>query len=162
MGFGPVHVGEAVDDIVGRDDVELMVREFYRAAAMDDLLGPVFHAAGVDWDVHIRTLVDFWSWQLFGERGYEGNPLRAHEPTHARTPFADAHYDRWIELFVETVDEWFVGPVAELAKGRGIKMAKALRRLLGGEDESADGPVSVVWTTAPPAAASGARLTPSA
>lgn len=138
-------------DLDGRDDVEALVREFYRAAAMDDLLGPVFHAAHVDWDAHIATLIDFWSWQLFGVRGYEGNPLRSHAPVHARTPLGDAHYERWIALFVETVDELFAGPVAELAKGRGIKMARAMQRLLAGTDDRVDAPapMTVAWTTAP-------------
>jgi len=36
-------------DIADRDDVELLVRNFYRAAAMDDLLGPVFESAQIDW-----------------------------------------------------------------------------------------------------------------
>ncbi len=38
----------------------------------------------MDWPSHIETLTDFWAWQLLGERGYETNPLRAHEPVHAR------------------------------------------------------------------------------
>jgi hemoglobin len=72
-------------DITTRIDVELLVRSFYRYAAMDELLGPIFRQADVNWDDHIATLTDFWSWQLLGEPGYTGHPLRAHEPVHART-----------------------------------------------------------------------------
>ncbi len=75
-------------DLVDRDDIDLLVRSFYRYAAMDELLGPIFAEAGVDWPSHIEALTDFWAWQLCGERGYDANPLRAHEPVHARTPFA--------------------------------------------------------------------------
>ena len=32
-------------DLADRADVESLVRDFYRQAAMDDLLGPVFEAA---------------------------------------------------------------------------------------------------------------------
>ncbi|MGB0114564.1 MAG: group III truncated hemoglobin [Ilumatobacteraceae bacterium] len=119
-------------DITTRDDVELLVRSFYRYAAMDELLGPIFMAANLDWPFHIAKLTDFWSWQLLGERGYEGNPLRAHEPVHARTPFAEQHYERWLDLFTSTVDEYFVGTTAELAKHRAAKMATALQRLIEG------------------------------
>lgn len=59
-------------DVRDCDDVEQLVRSFYRRAATDDVLGPVFESAGVDWSVHIPKLVAFWSWQLFGVRGYEG------------------------------------------------------------------------------------------
>src|SRR5262245_25358730 len=136
-------------DIVGRDDLERLVVGFYRDAAMDELLGPIFHAAHVDWSVHIPKLVDFWAWQLFGKRGYEGNPLRAHEPSHARTPFRPENYERWLGLFNETVDAHFEGPVADAAKQRAARIAKALRRLLEGKNASGDEPVSVTFTTPP-------------
>lgn len=119
-------------DVVDRDDVERLVRDFYRSAAMDDVLGPVFEAANVNWNAHIATLIDFWSWQLLGEPGYDGHPLRAHEPVDARTPLSDAHYDRWVELFCDAVDAAFQGTRAEIAKARGRKMAAAMRRLLAG------------------------------
>jgi hemoglobin len=123
-------VDEPTEDITGRADVERFVRDFYRQAAMDGVLGPVFMAAQLDWNAHIRTLVDFWSWQLFGERTYEGNPLRAHEPAHRRTPFSEQHYERWLELFEGTVRSMYVGPTADLAVARAGKMATAMRRLL--------------------------------
>ncbi len=132
-------------DLVERDDVELLVRSFYRYAAMDELLGPIFASAGVDWPSHIETLTDFWAWQLLGERGYDANPLRAHEPVHARTPFGQQHYDRWLELFHSTVDEHFVGPTADVAKVRGAKMIAALQRLLSGSHAPATEPVQALW-----------------
>ena len=92
---------------------------------MDELLGPIFEAAHVDWPSHIDTLTAFWAWQLLGEQGYEGNPLRAHEPVHEVTPFADEHFERWLELFTGTIDEHFVGPSAEAAKVRARGMASA-------------------------------------
>lgn len=97
-------------DLADRAGIERMVRDFYRDAAMDDVLGPVFHAARVDWSAHIATLVDFWSWQLLGDPGYAGHPLRAHEPVHARTPLTSVHYERWVSLFHSTIDASFEGP----------------------------------------------------
>jgi truncated hemoglobin YjbI len=141
-------------DLQDRGDIERLVVAFYRYAAMDELLGPVFVAAHVDWPGHIDTLTDFWAWQLLGERGYEGNPLRAHEPIHARTPFSDAHYDRWLDLFVSTIDECFAGPVVEVAKGRAKKMAAAMRRLLAGQadgqEDAATESIQPLWVEGPP------------
>ena len=45
-------------DLLDRGDIERLVVAFYRDAAMDDLLGPVFHAARVDWGAHVATLVN--------------------------------------------------------------------------------------------------------
>ncbi|MEQ1702869.1 MAG: group III truncated hemoglobin [Ilumatobacteraceae bacterium] len=132
-------------DLVERSDVERLVLAFYRQAAMDSLLGPVFAASITDWNQHIETLVDFWCWQLFGERGYVGNPLRAHEPAHGRTPFTATHYERWVSLFVETTDETFAGPAADLAKSRAIKMARSMQRLLGGHEGRGDVATEVLW-----------------
>jgi hemoglobin len=132
-------------DITDRDDIALLVRSFYRDAAMDDLLGPVFHAAQVRWDAHVATLIDFWAWQLLGQPGYDGHPLRAHEPVHERTPLSHRHYERWIELFTETVDTSFVGPRAEAAKQRGRKMAAAMERLLAGVSADGGRPIEPIW-----------------
>ena len=143
------HLFEApTADISDRDDVERFVRDFYRQAAMDDVLGPVFAAADVNWNAHIETLTEFWSWQLFGVRGYEGNPLRAHEPINERTPFTPAHYARWLELLEETVDSLFAGPVAELTKTRARKMAMAMNRLLSGTSDAGDALTEVMWVAA--------------
>ena len=134
-------------DLTTRGDIEHLVRSFYRHAAMDEMLGPIFSSAKMNWPDHIDALTDFWSWQLLGQPGYTGNPLRAHEPVHARTPFTDAHYERWLELFVSTVDENFVGPTAEQAKGRATKMAHALRRLMTGHDGPGTAPTEPLLRT---------------
>jgi len=136
-------VDDEPHDIVDRGDIRHLVVDFYRDAAMDDVLGPVFRAAHVDWSAHIPKLVDFWAWQLFGERGYEGNPLRAHAPVHARTPFGPEHYERWLDLFTSTVDARFSGRTADAAKARARRMARAMRRLLSGESASGREPVEV-------------------
>jgi hemoglobin len=136
------------DDIVDRDDIEVLVRNFYRDAAMDDVLGPVFEAAHVNWNAHIATLIDFWAWQLLGEPGFGGQPLRAHEPVHARTPLSHSHYERWVELFCDTIDTSFQGSHAEIAKGRGRKMAAAMERLLSGVSASGTEPVEPMWRRA--------------
>lgn len=133
-------------DLVDRHDIEVLVRDFYRQAAMDVLLGPIFAEAKVDWPTHIDTLVRFWSWQLLGEREYAGNPLRAHEPVHARTPFTHEHYERWLDLFTDTVDALFVGPNAELAKYRAAKMATAMARLLAGHSSPGDVAIEPMWS----------------
>lgn len=119
------------------------MRAFYRDAAGDGVLGPVFDAAPIDWPSHIERITDFWVWQLLGGERYERNPLLAHRPVHERTPFTDAHYERWLELFAETVDEGFEGPIADAAKTRATKMANALQRLLAGQSSSGTAPTEV-------------------
>lgn len=132
-------------DVTNRDHIRRFVVAFYRDVAVDDVLGPIFAAAHVDWSAHIPKLVDFWAWQLLGDPGYERNPLRAHEPVHARTPFGDAHYQRWLDLFDATMDELFAGPTAQVAKQRARRMASAMRRLLDGHSTGGKRPVGIQW-----------------
>jgi hemoglobin len=110
-------------------DVELLVRRFYQAVIPDPTLGPIFHAMGVDWSVHIPKLVDFWAGRLLGIAGYEGNPVGAHQPVLDHRPFGAAELARWLELWEETIDELFVGNVAELAKQRALMAAGAIGTL---------------------------------
>lgn len=111
-------------------DVDLLVRRFYQAVIPDPILGPIFHGFGVDWSVHIPKLVDFWANRLLGVEGYVGNAVAAHQPVLDRFPFGARELDRWLELWRETVDELFVGEVAELAKQRAGSAAGAIGTLV--------------------------------
>ena len=109
--------------------VELLVRRFYQSVIPDPLLGPIFHAMGVDWSVHIPKLVDFWVGRLLAQPGYVGNPVGAHQPVLERCPFGQSELARWLELWGETVDELFVGEIAGRAKQRASLAADAISSL---------------------------------
>lgn len=110
-------------------DVEELVRRFYQAAIPDPLLGPVFHAFGVDWSEHIPKLTAFWARELLRVPGYTGRPVGAHNPVLDRRPFGAAEVGRWLELWNETVDELFVGESAETAKRRAAQAGQAITSL---------------------------------
>jgi hemoglobin len=118
-----------VADITDASDVDLLVRRFYQAAIPDPLLGPLFETAGIDWSVHIPVLRAFWERELLGLPGYAANVVRAHRAALGAAPFGRINLERWVELFDETVDELFVGPVAEHAKQRSAEIASALASL---------------------------------
>src|SRR5262245_4059316 len=132
-------------DLDSRERIERFVRDFYRDVAQDDLLGPIFAVARVDWPAHIQTLTDFWAWQLLGERGYEGIPLRAHEAVHARSPLRTRHFERWLAIFDETLDAEYRGPLTELAKRRARRVARALQRLLVGLSDLGGVPIEPIF-----------------
>jgi hemoglobin len=112
-----------------RGDVDLLVRRFYQAVIPDEVLGPYFAVMRVDWSVHIPKLVDFWAGRLLAAPGYTGNPVGAHQPVLDRMAFGEAELARWLELWCETVDELFVGDVADLAKAKAHMAATAIGTL---------------------------------
>jgi hemoglobin len=112
-------------DLDDRDAVAEMVVRFYRYVAMDDLLGPMFNdVAKVDWADHLPKLTAFWCRALFSMPGYEGNPFRAHQLVHAQRAFTTAHFERWLDIFHETIDTGWAGPNVEKAKALANKVAR--------------------------------------
>jgi hemoglobin len=102
-----------------------MVRRFYQDVAQDDLLGPVFNeVARVQWAEHLRKLTAFWCRALLGLDGYEGNPFRAHSLIHDREPFTWGHFERWLQLFHDTIELGWVGPNATRALALAHNMAR--------------------------------------
>jgi hemoglobin len=124
-------------DLSDAAEVAAMVRCFYRDVAQDDLLGPMFNdVARVDWSEHIPKLTAFWCRGLFGTSGYSGYPFRAHQLVHARRPFTAAHFERWLELFSETVDLGWAGPNAEKVKALAANVARVHGEQLVGKRDN--------------------------
>lgn len=97
-------------DLDSPEEIAEMVRRFYQDVAQDDLLGPLFNdVAQVDWNEHLPKLTRFWCRALLGIEGYVGNPYRAHALINDRSPLTMAHFERWLELFHDTVELGWVG-----------------------------------------------------
>lgn len=107
-------------DIRDLNDIKLLVDEFYKKVRKDELLAPVFalRITG-DWQPHLETMYRFWNAALFGVREYVGNPFARH----ATLPIDAPHFEQWINLFYETIEFYFEGPVADEAKRRAMIMA---------------------------------------
>ena len=115
-------------DLSTRSGIETLVTNFYAKVKCDSLIGPFFtEVAQVDWDAHIPMLCDFWESILLGTKGYKGNPLQAHQQLHKKASLGTEHFERWTQLFIETVDEHFSGTLAETAKQRALSIATVLQ-----------------------------------
>ena len=106
-------------DITGLEDIQLFVDEFYGRVRKDDLIGPVFDNVIADWQPHLDKMYAFWNAALFGVPGFKGNPFAKHAPL----PIAQEHFGRWLELFSETIDAHFTGPMAVETKQKAGLMA---------------------------------------
>ena len=101
-----------------------MVRRFYADVAQDDLLGPLFNdVAQVDWSEHLPKLTAFWCRALLSIPGYQGNPFRKHIEVHEQSPFTPAHFERWLDLFHDTIDSGWSGPRVDDAKTLAQRVA---------------------------------------
>jgi hemoglobin len=111
-------------DIGNRDDIELLVRTFYKRVRKDDLLGPIFEPMIKDWEAHFAHLTNFWESNLFFKKTYGGDPLQKHIDVdiYHHDSINELHFGVWINLWYKTVDELFEGEVAQIAKNRARNM----------------------------------------
>ena len=115
-------------DITTEADIKLLVDSFYARALTDPLLKAVFvDFAHIDLAHHLPQLYDFWSGILLGTSRYRGFPMRMHFPL----PIGLPHFERWLALFLATVDAHFVGPVADTAKRHAQQVGRVFATRLG-------------------------------
>ena len=107
-------------DILSLDDIKLLVDIFYDKVREDKLIGPIFDERIQDrWPQHLAKMYTFWQTVLLGEHTYYGSPF----PPHAQLPVEQIHFEKWLALFAETLNELFSGEVAKEAIWRANKMA---------------------------------------
>ncbi|MFN8245962.1 MAG: group III truncated hemoglobin [Ferruginibacter sp.] len=116
-------------DIRNRIDIELFVNNFYDRVKTDPVIGYIFtEIAKVNWERHLPVMYNFWENALFYSGTYKGNPLELHKHLHRVMPLEPRHFDQWIRIFNETIDELFNGPKADLAKERAYSIAQIMQR----------------------------------
>ena len=112
---------EEKKDLQNLDDIRTLVDSFYGKVRSDELLAPIFNERIRDnWPVHLEKMYRFWQTVLLGEHTYMGTPF----PPHANLPVDKSHFEQWLKLFKETLDEQFSGEKAKEAKWRADKMAE--------------------------------------
>lgn len=107
--------------ITTKAEIKILVDKFYEKVRRDELLADIFNTVIQDkWPEHLEKMYRFWETVLLRKHTYFGSPFRPH----AKLPVTKKHFDRWLVLFTETVDEHFEGEKADEAKWRAQKMAE--------------------------------------
>ena len=104
-------------DIENQGDIEMLVRTFYSSALKDELLAA--HFDGLDFEHHFPRMFDFWSFILLGKTGFTGNVF----DKHIHLKIGQEDFDRWLEIFRQTVDELFEGELSEKAKSQAALLS---------------------------------------
>ena len=117
-----------------RQDIEDLVNRFYDKVQTDETIGFFFNdVAKVDWSHHLPKMYSFWETLLFGQISYKGNPMAVHFPINAQVPMKEEHFEQWVKLWTETIEENFTGEMAETA----IYKATNIANLMGYKMETA-------------------------
>ncbi len=122
-------------DIENRADIDLLMQNFYERALTDGVIGYIFtDVAHLDLESHLPIIGDFWETLLFRSGDYASygrNPLEVHRQLHLKSAFEPKHFSRWLELFVQCVDEEFEGVRADFIKMRAHAIANRFQENLG-------------------------------
>lgn len=144
----------ARSDIADRADVVKLVETFYTRAFADPLIGHIFtDVVHMDLPRHMPIMADFWQTVLFKAGLYNRNALAIHFDIHAKEPLTLEHFNRWLQLWTNTVDDLFAGEKAELAKVQAHLIGGSLHRRVTGRPASQYSTIS----TRPP---QGTRVQP--
>lgn len=123
----------------------------------DDRIGWIFtDVAELDLEEHIPVIASFWATNLLGARSYKGGAFGVHGRLHQKAAggLRQEHFERWLVLWCQTVDELFDGPIAAAAKVHALRVANAFygrlqmypgrrRARLGGDARRRPRPVKV-------------------
>ena len=122
-------------DIQNRDDIDRLMRRFYARAIADEVIGFIFtDVAKLDLEQHLPIIGDFWETMLFRTGNYSRhgrNPLEVHGKLNEKTPLLPLHFERWLLIFGETVDELFEGETAAFIKMRAKAIAGRMLEHVG-------------------------------
>ena len=104
--------------------IHAVVHQFYAKVREDDELGPIFNSVITDWGPHLEKMCAFWSSVMRISGRYKGNPMLAHLRLKAVRP---EHFQRWLALFAQTVDEVCTPEIAQAFVQRAENIARSLQ-----------------------------------
>ncbi len=104
-------------DISTRQDIIKLLQYFYNQLLKDEITHGIFK--NIDMEAHIPIIADFWSMVLLGEVNYKGNPFEKHIPL----GLEKKHFDCWLGHFTASIDHFYSGEKADLAKQRAHSIA---------------------------------------
>jgi len=123
--------------IENREDIYLLVKDFYVKLMNDDLMHHFFSEFSNPalLEEHLQILVNFWDNILFYSGTYQKNAMKPHLDLQQKKPFKSEHFKQWLLHFNNTVDEHFNGEVAHAAKSRALSIATVMQIKIGELDK---------------------------
>lgn len=123
-------------DIENREDIDVLMRVFYQRAMADETIGYIFtDVAKLDLKHHLPIIGDFWETLLFQSGSYQKhgrNPLMVHGELNEKESLLPIHFERWLEIFTEAVDELFYGERADFLKMRARMIGNRMLNFVSG------------------------------
>lgn len=116
-------------DISNKNDIKMVIRSFYERVKTDEAIGIFFsEVVVINWETHLKKMCAFWENVLFYTGEYEGNPIVTHRQINQHYDTQPVHFQKWIQLFNETIDASFAGENAEKMKAHAKSIAAVMMK----------------------------------
>ncbi len=119
---------------ITKESIKQLVDSFYPKIIQDPTVGPYFvERLGSDinskvWQEHLKLLTNFWATQALRDMSYKGSPLAPH---FSMQGLDRAAFERWLELFYETIDEIYTPSTGVFFKTTSSNIARNFMVNLG-------------------------------
>lgn len=119
-------------DLKTESDIKILLDKFYVKVIADPVIGKIFtEVIKLSWDKHMPVMYSFWNSILLGANSYTGNPMTKHIELNNIYPLTTDHFERWLLLWEETVNENFSGTMADQAISRAKNIASIMQSKIG-------------------------------
>lgn len=111
-----------MDDIQNREDIELLVNNFYERVHNEPNLAPIFEMPQEHWETHITRVVNFWENWLFQTGSYTGGMMWVHLQANEKNRLTTERFEQWLALWFLTTDSLFAGEKADFVKSKALEI----------------------------------------
>ena len=118
---------------INKENINTLVINFYTKVLKDENISPFFikklgkNMQSKVWQKHIVLISDFWFTISTGKGTYNASPFAPHMQIEG---LKKESFQKWIELFFETLDEIFIEDIANAFKERSSIIASNFMRNL--------------------------------
>ena len=119
-------------DLDSPSAIKDFVDSFYARIRKDPRLSHIFFkVARIDIDKHLPHIRSYWRKLLLSDPEYNRHTMNIHRKLHDKALLRTSDFDRWLALFVETVDDEYSGPKAARAKNIAKNIVANMHSSLG-------------------------------
>ncbi len=115
-------------DIETKEDLAFLMEAFYSKMLKDEVVGYIFtDVAKLDLKKHLPSLTNFWENMLLNANGYKKDVMGIHLNLNQQETLKPEHFERWLFLLSETVNEHFNGEIAQKMLKNAHNIAKMMQ-----------------------------------
>ena len=126
--FGTFFFRQTMRDIENKDDLHVLVTNFYQKLLSDASISYIFtDVVKIHLEEHLPILVTFWSQAILGTGGYTNNLTQIHLDINDKEYLSPELFTTWLNHFFNAVNENFKGSNSEKIKTQALNIATVMQ-----------------------------------